>query len=455
MSTEPEEIEAEEEETEEEEEEREERPIPPAPNAAQAAAGVGKARGGKRNPRKPGKPVQAPDHEPWTQKEGDLMWMEMVQHLKTVGKSPYDIDIAIYQLDPPPQMKIGNTLNGGACAGTTSESAGDSLMRIIDDHYHCPRTRTPVRYDLRFTWKATGRQFGRGSVYRPDPQEIAAVRHAAQYRSPPPPWNPGVGAPQGQPAPSPPAQAAAPPTQMPGANYPPQYGYPPPVYGYGAPPQDPQTLALLQQNAAMLGQFQALMEFVKAQGLQPPAGIAAPPPAPPMAQQPQAPPNWYAQPPPWMHPPEPPPSRAQQAREMVQSIREMKAIRDEIDGVFSDLRGGEEPEATGLAAPAPVEPPQPGEKLPFDVMPIPEANFLGKPVNYARNKETGGPDWTGIAMANPQLAEKAMDLVGNFMKAMVKAAGANMDETVAAPGVASPQLGAAAANGAGGGWPGV
>jgi hypothetical protein len=148
---------------------------------------------------------------------------------------------------------------------------------------------------------------------------------------------------------------------------------------------------------------------------------------------------------------------------MVQAVRELKALSREVDDIFA----GDGDETLG----APTVDPNPQDGLPFEAIEIPGATLGGKPVHYARNKETGDIDWTGIAMSNPQLAEKAFEVLGKVMTTVAKAAGVKESGEIAEAGVGAPAqlnqgMGAAtqgagmnpqAANGAAGSqeWPSV
>src|SRR4029077_2874947 len=104
---------------EEEEEEiiEEETPAAPPPPLAPPAK------------RKPGRPkgaaagVAAPPVTGWSSREAELIWPEMINRVKGLGKSPYDIDIMVRRMDPTPEITLGH-INGGAVMGSGNQSPG-------------------------------------------------------------------------------------------------------------------------------------------------------------------------------------------------------------------------------------------------------------------------------------------------------------------------------------------
>lgn len=358
----------------------------------------------------------------WENKEADFMWEEMQPALKAASATPYDIDMRVIKMDPPPQHTLPGAIPGAAVAGSSSESPGEALCRVIDDNYHMPTMRSQATYDIVFTWKRDGSIWGRGRLTRPGQEEITAVRAAQQrnrnHQSPPAPGSylPGMGAPP--PAPSPYGQQP-----------PPGYYPPPPPYaaGYGAPqpPQVPQSNpshdALLQH---VIAQNQALMAWMQKQGMQPPPGLAAPPPPPPQ---------------PVYQPPPQAPTGLGAIDELDRLVTAMDCLRnvgDRINGVLG--RTVVEP---GMGNPAPAVEDEPekeeGPRLSFDVLAIPETTL-----KMAKDWKTGDVDWANTAFVNldSEIGKKLVGLAGELVQTITKMAGVKKDGTVIPGGHVPAQL---------------
>jgi hypothetical protein len=374
----------------------------------------------------------------WQAKEADFLWPEMMQELKSrslaglPGCTPHDITIRCVAMALPGQQTLSGELNGGAVTGDyDGASPGEMLITAVDEFWHMPRAHGPAQYDLVFCWKADGTVWGRGRLFRPDPAEIVAMQRAKQNHQrarPPAPGGYNGYTPGGMGAPPPqggPPQGHGYPHQQPGG-YPAQMGYPPNVYppqgqGFGAPPgypyypppQQGPTYAeaeLRSSFAQLQGQLAAVLDFVKQQGVQVPVGLAAPPlPPPPVAAPPQQP--VYMQPPPQR-------SFETELSQAVGVLERLRGTYERLDGFFGNRN------AEGLGAPEPepvaVTPPQPGDSLSFNVVPIPETSF-----KYALDKKTGDVDWgqTAFVNAESEVGKKLIGIVGDFVQNLGKMGG--------------------------------
>ncbi|HYM69760.1 MAG TPA: hypothetical protein VEZ44_09210 [bacterium] len=409
-------------------------------------------------------PARAPGVSPWSDKDVSVMWPEMIAALKATGKSPYDIDVMVIRIEPPPTDTLG-VFTGGSVLGGGQVSPAKAIIDYIDQHYHMPTARGAVQYEIRFNKRNEGNQiYGRARLNRPAPEELIAMRRAQQAQPPMPHYLPSEYAGYGVPAfGAPPAyyppQGAPPAAPAPAAPPP----APPPAATFGAPSADP-TIASMQASLAFFsGQLQQtiqqnqqqaraldmIVQHLARAGQPAPAGVAAPPPAGPAPH-----PSWLAPAPALAAPPPAPMSSIGQIRDLVDQVRALKSLSREVDTLFA---AGESDETVG-APPTTVEP-----TMPFDTIPIPEASLWGRPINAAINKESRSIDWQATAMANPQLVEKGVELATNLLQAFVKASGAKaMDGAAAAAPAAPAGVGAlppGQPNGNGGGegsgWPGV
>lgn len=365
----------------------------------------------------------------WENRDADMLWPEVLSWLPSVGKSPYDVDARVEVLDPVPRRSLG-TLSGSALVGDGTMGPGDVLTVAIDNNFHLPTARTPAKYMVTFTWRATGKGLAWGPLMRPSPDEIIAVRraqHALRQQAPPLGQDmSGMGAPTGAP------QAYGTPPS-------PQWGPPPSAwspYGYGAPPTppqgtiDPEVVNLRAQVATMSGQLAMVLEHLQRQG-----AVAAPQ---GLGQAPQI----------IMQAPVAPAPPAQVglglggARQLLEAFRELQGFHQQLGEVFN---------RPDPAAPPIVESPAEDDKpgLGLHVYPIPETTL-----KLAKDAETGNIDWgmTALANADSEVGKKAMEIVGNAMAGLTRLAGVK-DGNVIPSG--PPALGANGSTGVGsgsGGW---
>jgi hypothetical protein len=432
------------------EEEPEEVPAPAPVHLAKTKT-PGAATDKKRKPRNDKGGTHAAPGEGWTNREADLMWPEMLQRIGRLNppRTPYDLSIQVIRLSPS-AVTLPNQIDGAYVVGDKRRSPGDALREAVIDYYHLPANCGPEEYELRFVWKQTGRVYGRGKLTLPSCEEIIGYRQAAErMRRRPRQAHGGM------------ANSA-----LDDAPYdefePPQAPRRAPV-GYGAtPPQAPvfapaPTAAaadasgevgyLRQQVGYLSGQLQQLMGLMGKPGFG-----AAPAPLPthgaPAAsvQPPQAPPATLedaieraaerilarAGIKPGMPgvgvAGTPPPTPASATNELHAGInafrtfvglgKELRHLAKELNNDFGEGAGGADEEPQQLIAEPVVTPPSPEDKLPFEVVPIPETDFLGHPAKYAIDKETGGFSREGFFMANPGLAEKAIEVGGKLVEAL-------------------------------------
>lgn len=403
-----------------------------------------------RKPRTLAAPAPALRQSQWSSHDVEMMWPEMLAALKKEGKSPYDIDILVKRIDPPPDQPLG-LFSGGAVAGTQSQGAAQQFLEYFDSNFHMPNARGPSSYEVRFLKRNEGNTiYGRTKLNRPDPAEIVNMRRARipspQMPAYMPPEYAGYGQPQ---APAYFQQQA--PAQMPQA----------PQAPLGAPPATPHadpTVAALQAQVGFLsGTLQGLTQGLQRQGhaleqivahLTNRPAPAAPvpvgtPPAPAIHE------SWLQPAPVPAVPAQQPQSRFGHIRQLLDEVRLIKSFATEVDTLFG---------APGtLGAPAEVVEEPEKATTPFETVEIPGATLFGRPLQGAINKETKNIDWQGVALSNPQLIEKGVELASSFLQGVIKASGASAMD---APAPAAPAaLGAAPthANGAshGTGWPSV
>jgi hypothetical protein len=138
----------------------------------------------QRAPRQRGRRGPAPGKDAWGESAGGKgtrvsaleVWPELLEQLKTNGKSPYDIAIRVVCEDPPPTRPIGNAFDASAVVGDRSTSPSDKLYQMVRDHYHMTWAKASCMYDIQFVWKSGGGIARRGSLTMPHPDEIVSQR---------------------------------------------------------------------------------------------------------------------------------------------------------------------------------------------------------------------------------------------------------------------------------------
>src|ERR1700730_8348895 len=171
---------------------------PPEPEPATPVAVAGDKRRRGRAPKKGNAGLGAPARPVFRYQEAELLWVEVLNYLPSVGKSAYDVGIRVFKLSPEKAM-VGTAFDGSSVMGNEGQSPSDALVdRVIDD-YHLPCSPGPMRYDLTFFWKVGGVIITRGTLVLQAPAEILALRRARMMNAQPKLPGMGVGAPYGQP----------------------------------------------------------------------------------------------------------------------------------------------------------------------------------------------------------------------------------------------------------------
>lgn len=373
----------------------------------------------KRHRKKPnGVGVAAPPAPAWHYQEAELLWPEVLEDIKRRGMSAYDFCCRVSRLQPE-LMQMGSAFECSAIMGSETVTPGDALIEYVTEHYHLPLSQGPQRYDIAFVQKVGAKIYARGRLSLLSAAEIMAMRSAnLRLQQQKLPQNQvGVGAP-------PPA---------------PVY-QPPPTYPAYAQPAAPQStsdeVAFLRQqlqrlesnNEAMRQEVLAAAREGRQPNIQPaqpedrisrleklveklieskaaPVGVGAPPTTQVAAAETA--------------------SGVSSLKTMFDNFREVKGMFKQAREIFAeeeDDDGDEDPADT--KQPVVATPEKKEDPIPFEVAELPTSPKWsnGDPVRYARNKETGDIDWFGAAMANPHVAEKAVDIVNRVGEAIVGAA---------------------------------
>jgi hypothetical protein len=310
----------------------------------------------------------------------------------------------------------------------------DALIQYVIQHYHLATTDRPSRYQIRFLWKANSAQIASGILSLPSRADCINAMNAAQASG----QQPGVAGPPrfqptvGQPWQPQPQQPVIPPPQPP--------YYMPPGYGFApAPPQPSVPPEMMQMMGGMMTELIAAAREGR-QPVMPQPGVAAAPGgmsesdvdriaarvavlmgAGRPAAAPMAPPTPAT-------PPPPPASSATSglnglAEKMVNEMlgAALKSVGSLVDRSIKQSMGvgglpnQVEEEDEPAAPPAEIVPPEkPEDAVPWTVADAGGTWPDGRNVKVAINKESNGIDWTGVAFANPVLAEKAMGIVENI-----------------------------------------
>lgn len=253
-------------------------PPPRSPRArshhATAAAGVGSA-----------PPTEPPNAEqaPWTYKEADLMLGEMLggEHPRSLvkyGKTPYDFQAEVRRSDGVGGQSVCiKTIPGQELQGSADVTPGEVLRNIVGD-VHLVSAKSPVTYDIWFSWRSPQRQYGKGRLQMPAPEEIIALRNAMRTSQQPyqPPYQPA------QPPQQPPVGYGAPPV----SNQRPPYQPPPGEYHpdgnpYGRRPEhqqpsrDPEVSNLRAEVGELRGAIGEMLEYMRGDRRAPPPASAA------------------------------------------------------------------------------------------------------------------------------------------------------------------------------------
>lgn len=201
----------------------------------------------------------------------DLLWLDILQRqeliAKGVGAEHFSIRVA--RLDQGQEIHLG-AIDGSRCAGdgSSEDSAGEALMRILTDEIHWHTSKgLPATYQLTFTFKRGGGIYDKAKVRLPSTQEIGQMRATEQgFGRPPGQQQPQYG-PQGygQPQYGPGMGNGYPPPQFPqfgpqGFGAPP-FGYPP--YGYPQPPQHAPPPSTGDEVADLRAEVRSLAEMMR------------------------------------------------------------------------------------------------------------------------------------------------------------------------------------------------
>lgn len=361
----------------------------------------------------------------------DLLWLDILQREELIkrGVGAEHFSIRVARLDQGQEIHLG-AIDGSRCAGdgSSEDSAGEALMRILTDEIHWHTSKgLPATYQLTFTFKRGGGIYDKAKVRLPSTQEIGQMRAMEQGlgRAPnqppqgygpqgygqPPQYGPGMG--NGYPPPgygAPPGYGQ-PPFGMPG--YPPFY--PPP--GFGAPPPMPPAPNTGDEVADLREQVRSLSEMMRDMWRFGPMGQQQQPYGFPPGGQPQG----FGQPQlpmsalsemqkhlaPWglviasaQQPTQAmiPAGQPQgfhaglgQLKELAQGVVALKEVADALNGVFN----------TNAQAMAEDPKPEPD----FEMVEVPGSKWPdGSPVQYARDEK--GINGFGTIMGNAFAMQK-------------------------------------------------
>ena len=392
----------------------------------------------KRRPPRPG--VGAPQDPDKFQKnatEADEVWNEIVQWLPVKHLQPVDISIQVKRTAPPAptggSLPIGRAFNGGAVSGDQTESPGSALLQYIIQYLHVPTSPggNPAAYDVYFNMRSTGGQIAQGRLALPSVREIMEGQRAAEaaLRT-----QPGMG------GFSPPAPQGYQPT--PGYSPQPSYQQPPPMQqpvGYGSSGGVDVAHEIGYLRGALQEAISAARERRDPVIQPPPPGVAAPAMSEseledrvaakvllglqkaglfPTRQPPDPVPAAQTPPP----PPAPPVEGSLEGmiKRSLNGILEtvVKATMGSVEGSVKSAMGmGAVPSEP--AEEPPEAPGKPEDALPFAVTPVGAAWADGRPMQVAVTKdEDKAIDWMGTMMANPVVAEKAMEMANGLGEAL-------------------------------------
>lgn len=403
----------------------------------------------KRHRKKPnGVGVAAPQAPAWHYQEAELLWPEVLEDIKRRGMSAYDFCCRVSRLQPE-LMQMGSAFECSAIMGSETVTPGDALIEYVTEHYHLPLSQGPQRYDIAFVQKVGAKIYARGRLSLLSAAEIMAMRSAnLRLQQQKLPNQVGVGAP-----PPPPAPYQPPPT----------YAQP----SYPVPQSTSDEVSFLRQqlqrlesnneamrqevlNAAREGRqpiiqpaqpedrisrLEKLVEKLIESKATPAVGVGAPPTTQVAAAETA--------------------SGVSSLKTMFDNFREVKGMFKQAREIFAEEEDDDGDEPEDNKQPVVATPEKKEDPIPFEVAELPTSPKWsnGEPVRYARNKETGDIDWLGAAMANPHVAEKAVDIVNRVGEAIVGAAkryAGQQEQAVATP---SLPTGMGRTGGEGGGSP--
>jgi hypothetical protein len=375
-----------------------------------------------------------------TSNEADSVWSELVIWLPKVGLTPYDVYAQVKRITPPAPdggpFPVGQ-IRGQAIVGGDGIAPGQAFIDYMIRYIHLPTMQGPAKYDVEFRRTANGEIISKTQMNLPDRQVCLAMIAAAEQAQMASPGGPGLGAPpiRSAPlAPPPASQGWVPPA-------------PPPGY-FAAPAVPPEMWGMMQ--TMMAEAFSAAREG--RQPVMPQPGVAQPPPidrnllvqevtagvlvalqkagigvapvqAPPPVQASPGATNTVS-------------GLAGSVEKMMGSILEsaVKTLGANLEKSVKQSMGmGAPGVAEEEAEPeAPAEPEKPEDMLPWQAAATGATWGDGRPVNFAKNKETGNIDPMGLIMTNPVIGEKAMQIATGIGEAVQDA----IKKFTAAPGTA-------------------
>jgi hypothetical protein len=375
--------------------------------------------------------------------EADNVWSEIISWLPSAGLTPYDVYMQIKRVDPPPpgggSVPVGR-IPGQSVMGGDGEPPGPAFIDWMIRYIHLPTMVGPAKYDVEFRRTSNGDTIAVARESLPDRQTCLAMLGAEEQARLAGGGGQGMGVPP----------RAAPPAPAPQAGFTgfapaPQNGWPPPPPGYfGAPPAGPQVPPeMWQMMQTMMGEaFQAARE-----GRQPampqmpqPVGAAAPLDRAVLVQEVTAgvlvalqKAGIGSQP---IQATAPPPVQASPGAQstvsgLAGSVEKMmggilesvvKTLGANLEKSVKQSMGmGAPPAAEEEAPEVAAEPEKPEDMLPWQSADTGARWGDGRPVHFAKNKETGDIDPMGLIMTNPVIGEKAMAIATGIGEAVQEA----------------------------------
>jgi hypothetical protein len=373
-----------------------------------------------------------PSVSQWKNREADLMWGEMLDKMKSEGRTPFEMYIAVVDTTGANRGTRLCSFDASSVDGASGNPPpGEALICKVEDFHMQSGAQGNGNYEIQFIWKNNSHPWGKGNIVIKPPAVIRNMRALQDQMNGEPAAQPGP--PQGMGRPPMQQPAHGQPPQWQGSYYPPQYYQPPQGYqqGYPPPPQSQQDVEMAEMRAQLTRERETnarnqgmLEELIRAQregrapNVPPPAvGAGAPPPPPAAAVVDTA-------------------TIVKQVLESVLPVlgigrpaavpqataedRLMKVMNEGMSAIISQTMNqvmtGMKRSITGLGGPletheAEIVPEEkPEDALPFIPSNLEQTWADGRKVGIAINKESGKIDWMGTAVANPFLAEKVADL---------------------------------------------